>query len=262
MIPADNISRLTGRIYDYLWRSDAIPMVRLRDLLAEHFDSVGPAAIVGGLVRDLAMKGTAGFRSDIDLVIDAPVDRVDRLATSLAATPNRFGGYSAVTPHWKIDFWALSNTWAAAVGLVEVRSFADMVDTTFFDCDAICYETQRPRRMHAIDGYLEGLRDRRLEINLLPNPSIDGNLLRAARRLLLWGFQPGERLRAFIARELNEESYGRMADVEGRLYQNPILDTFGTARRLASALLDGGEPSRFPAFGEQLGLPGLQGDGE
>ena len=260
MLPADNIPRLTGRIYDYLWRSDATPMVRLRDLLAEHFDGVGPAAIVGGLVRDLALKGTAGFRSDIDLVINAPSERVDRLAAGLAATPNRFGGYSAVTAHWKIDFWALSNTWAAAVGLVKVRSFADIVHTTFFDCDAICYETQRPRRMHALEGYLERLRVRRLEINLLPNPSIDGNLLRAARRLLLWGFQPGERLRAFIARELNEESYRRIVSVEGRLYQSPVLDTFGSARRLMKALLDGGEPSRFPAFGEQLGLPGFESE--
>lgn len=231
-------------------------MMRLRILLGETFAPLGPVAIVGGLVRDIARKGKVGFRSDVDLVIDAPVERVATLAAKLTASSNRFGGFSAISPHWKVDFWSLPNTWAAAVGLVKVRSLADIVRTTFFDCDAICYDVQN-RKVHALPGYLDRLRDRSLDINLLPNPSIDGNLLRGARRLLLWGFRPGPALRDFISRELNEASYIRIIYTERRLYQNPVLDGFGSARRLRQALLEGADASLFPAFGEQLELPGL-----
>jgi hypothetical protein len=45
-------------------------------------------------VRDLARVGKQGFRSDVDLVIGAPVADVQALAARLSARPNRFGGYT------------------------------------------------------------------------------------------------------------------------------------------------------------------------
>ncbi len=233
-----------------------MPIQRLREILETRFEPLGPIAIIGGLVRDIARRGKVGFRSDVDLVLDAPPDRVAALASELDATPNRFGGYSSIHPHWKIDFWSLPNTWAAAVGLVGVKTLADLVKTTFFDCDAICYEVQR-RKVHAPPGYLDRIAARTIEVNLLPNPSIDGNLLRAARRILAWDFRPGPTLRSFIERELNEESFKRIVAVERTLYANDLLGQFGSARHLVAALLDDDRPPLFPGLGQQLELPGL-----
>lgn len=256
MLPAASIPALKRRMDDYVWREEGVPMMRLRILLRERFLPLGPVAIVGGLVRDMARKGKVGFSSDVDLVVDAPAANVAELARELGAKPNRFGGYSTVHPHWKVDFWALGSTWAAAVGLVDVTSLADVVRTTFFDCDAVCYEI-RARRIHALPDYLHRLGSRQLDINLLPNPSIDGNLLRSARRLLLWGYHPGPALREFIRRELNEESFRRIVTTEAEIYRGAILGVFDSAAHLAEALLEGVSASSFPAFGLQLELPGL-----
>lgn len=256
MTLAETLPKLKRRIDDYLWREDGLPIQRLREILATKFEPIGPVAIIGGLVRDIARKGKVGFRSDVDLVIDAKPARVVTLAAELNAIPNRFGGFASIHPHWKIDFWSLPNTWASAVGLVPVNTLPDLVNTTFFDCDAICYEVQK-RRVHALPGYLERLAERTIDVNLLPNPSIDGNLLRAARRILLWHFRPGPGLRAFIERELNEESFDRIVATERTIYPNDVLATFGGARQLADALLGVVMPTKFSGFGEQLKLPGL-----
>lgn len=256
MTPAETLPKLKRRIDDYLWREDGLPIQRLREILATKFEPLGPVAIIGGLVRDLARKGKVGFRSDIDLVIDAEPARVAALAAELDATPNRFGGFASVHPHWKVDFWSLPNTWASAVGLVRTNTLADLVDTTFFDCDAICYEVQK-RKVHALPGYLERLAERTIDVNLLPNPSIDGNLLRAARRILLWHFRPGPGLRAFIERELNKESFDRIIATEQMVYSNDVVSTFSGPRSLAEALLGDEMPTQFSGFGEQLELPGF-----
>ncbi|WP_370034204.1 hypothetical protein [Qipengyuania mesophila] len=256
MNPAETLPKLKRRIDDYLWREDGLPIQRLREILATNFEPLGPVAIIGGLVRDIARKGKVGFQSDIDLVIDAEPARVAALAAKLDATPNRFGGFASVHPHWKVDFWSLPNTWASAVNLVRTRTLADLVDTTFFDCDAICYEVQT-RKVHALPGYLERLAERTIDVNLLPNPSIDGNLLRAARRILLWHFRPGPGLRAFIERELNEESFDRIVATEQLLYSNDVLGFFSGTQQLLDAILGDKMPTRFSGFGEQLELPGF-----
>ena len=255
MQPAETLPKLKRRIDDYL-RDDALPIRRLREILATRFQPLGPVAIIGGLVRDIARRGKVGFRSDIDLVVDAAPESVAALALTLGATPNRFGGFSSIQPHWKVDFWSLPNTWAAAVGLVQVQSLADLVHTTFFDCDAICYEIGK-RRLHALPGYLERINKRSIDVNLLPNPSIDGNLLRASRRILLWGFRPGPGLQNFITRELNEHSFARIVETERSLYPNSVLDHFASAFGLCEALLNDRAPMMFPAFGEQLDFPGF-----
>lgn len=256
MTPAETLPKLKRRIDDYLWREDGLPMQRLREVLEAKFQPLGPVAIIGGLVRDIARKGKVGFRSDIDLVIDAEPACVAAVAAKLGATPNRFGGFASVHPHWKVDFWSLPNTWASAVGLVRTDTLADVVHTTFFDCDAICYEVQN-RKIHALPGYLDRLAARTIDVNLLPNPSIDGNLLRAARRVLLWRFRPGPGLRAFIERELNEESFDRIVATEQIIYPNGVVGTFSGPRQLADALLGDEVPTQFSGIGDQLELPGF-----
>ncbi|OYU16442.1 MAG: hypothetical protein CFE37_00095 [Alphaproteobacteria bacterium PA4] len=257
MVPADSLPKLKRRIDDYL-RETAPPIQRLREMLDRQFKPLGPVAIIGGMVRDFARKGKVGFRSDIDLVIDAEPSVVTRLAAEMDAKPNRFGGFSSKHPHWKVDFWSLPNTWASAVGLVQVHSLADLVHTTFFDCDAICYEIKaKGGVLHARDGYLERIAARTIDVNLLPNPSIDGNLLRAARRILLWGFTPGPSLRQFIERELNQESFLRIVHTEQLIYPNAVVSMFSNGKTLVSALLDPNAPQSFAGLGEQLELPGF-----
>jgi hypothetical protein len=179
------------------------------------------------------------------------------LAEKLNARPNRFGGYAFHHPHWKIDFWALETTWALRQGHVSVSTLADVTQSTFFDCDAILYDLHG-RSVIASENYFERLHQNTIDIQLAPNPSLDGNLLRAIRRLLCWGSRPGERLSAFIGENLTDASLLRIQEVEARLYANRVLHGFDGVRDLKAHIFDPNVRRRIDtSFGEQLRLPGV-----
>jgi hypothetical protein len=255
-VAADN-DILKRRVDDYLWRDESMPLVRLRELLDSHFKVFRRIAIIGGLVRDLARKGAAGFRSDIDLVIDAPQEEVAALAFRLKARANRFGGYAYSHPNWKLDFWALETTWAATSGYVRVKELGDLTRCTFFDWDAILYDL-RSRKIISRIGYLETLRRNEIEINLLPTPSIHGNLLRSVRRLLLWNLEAGPLLKDFIVEHLDAETFRTIAKTEQSIYPNPVLRTFENVDALSSQLFSlEARPQISTSFAKQLNLPGV-----
>lgn len=255
--PARDRQLLKRRIDAFLWRDQSMPVKRLRRLLDERFASIGRVAIIGGLVRDIARRGRASFRSDVDLVIDAPKAEVEELATHLAATANRFGGFAYHHPHWKVDFWALENTWAVVNGHVEASRLEDLVHSTFFDCDAILYDIQT-RKVVAAEAYFERLARNEIDINLRANPSEDGNLLRAIRRVFSWGVEPGPQLREFIFQNLDDDTFQRIHRTEIGLYPIAITTHFGSAGALRSCLLDPQKRSEFEtSIASQMRLPGV-----
>jgi hypothetical protein len=255
---AEGFPQLKRRVDDYIWREPGTPIQRLREILDAHFMAFTSVAIVGGLVRDIARRGKVGFKSDIDLVIAADTAQVSALARKLNATPNRFGGYASHHPHWKIDFWALETTWAATNGHADVHNVQDVLNTTFFDCDAVCYEI-KSRKLYAREDYLHRLEDRVIDINLLPNPSIEGNLLRAIRRILMWGYHPGPRLHQFISEYLTDTSLASLAETEERVFTNIVVGAFDRSEKLKSILFSDNPKSLFnTAVGKQLMLPGFE----
>lgn len=257
MCVAASVPLLKNRVYRYL-KEPGSPHKALREFLNVELKDFERIAIVGGLVRDLARRGKVGFQSDIDIVIDGDVGKVSELARRLNAQPNRFGGFGWKSDRWKFDFWALHATWAATNGHVLVTQLSDIPKTTFFDCDAVCYD-YRAKTIHASPDYLLRLRARTIDINLLPNPSVEGNLLRAARRILLWGYRPGETLRTFIDDHLDEASFRSIADTEADLFQSPVTQAFeGPAELKAALLADRLTSALNTAANEQLILPGLR----
>lgn len=255
--PARNHQLLKRRIDTFLWDDVSMPVRRLRWLLEDEFTSRGRVAIIGGLVRDIARRGADGFRSDVDLVIEAPRQTVKDLALSLDASPNRFGGYGYQHPHWKVDFWALEDTWAVVHGHVEAERLDDLVHSTFFDCDAVLYDIE-DRQVMASESYFERLAKNQIEINLRPNPSEDGNLLRAIRRIFCWGAEPGPLLHRFIFETLDEERFEQLHKVEQKLYPIAVTTYFKSAAALKLGLMD---PSKRidleTSVAEQMQLPGM-----
>lgn len=234
MSTAPNKSALKRRLDRYFWANETGEMVFLRRVLEDRFAAFDRIAVIGGLVRDFAREGRAGFRSDVDLVIDAPADRVAALAAELGATSNRFGGFGCKQGPWKIDFWALETTWARRH--VSVQRLEDIVACTFFDWDAIAYDL-KGRRLICADNYLGRIRKRTLDINLLPNPSPMGNLVRAVRRLVLWKLQAGPSLQGFISEHLDEAALRFIQEKEAELYASPVSTRWSTADKARAALL-------------------------
>ena len=223
---APNSSALKRRLDRYFWDNKLAEMKCLRATLTTHFGAFERVAVIGGLVRDFAREGPSGFRSDVDLVIDGPVEDVARLAKHLRATPNRFGGYGCKEGLWEIDFWALETTWGRQH--VPVRKLEDVVSCTFFDWDAIAYDLWE-KKLICTDGYLERIRQLTLDINLRPNPSPMGNLVRAIRRLVRWQAYPGPALREFIDEYLDEDALRFVQAKETELFQNPVSTCWRTA---------------------------------
>lgn len=249
---APNHYALKRRVDRYFWSNQSTEMACLTATFDECFRKFPRVAVVGGLVRDFARAGRSGFRSDVDLVIDAPAGTIARLAERVGANPNRFGGYSSKQGPWKIDFWALETTWGRRY--VQVSRLEDVIACTFFDWDAIAYDLWE-RKLIWSDDYMERLRQRVLDINLLPNPSPIGNLLRAVRRLILWDCYPGPRLKEFIKGHLHDAALSYIQRKERELFPVRVSTDWRTAEEARVALLKR-EPTicKQPELGLKIGL--------
>lgn len=192
----------------------------------------GELALVGGMLRDIALFGNAKFNSDLDFVID-PVDLASFEAEMLStgARINRFGGYSLPEnwgENWKIDVWPLERTWAHVNGHADVHSFADLVNVTFFNCDAIIYAIGHGNldagELRFGSEYFLNLDRRILEINLQPNPNPIGNAVRAFRYALSKGFRWGSRLSRFVEGNFSANWWKTLLEAEMRSFQSRYLN--------------------------------------
>jgi hypothetical protein len=166
------------------------------------------------MLRDIALFGNASFRSDIDFVIDPFEPEIfEKEMASIGAKVNRFGGYALPFGKWQVDVWSLKKTWAHMAGHIQVETFDDLKNTTFFCCDAIFYDLSA-KKIHAKQGYFEDLGRRILEVNLLPNPNPKGNVVRALRYSILKGFFWGPQLTKFVAEIVDQIGWRAISEIE------------------------------------------------
>jgi len=172
----------------------------IRDRLFRAMASWSEFALFGGFIREVHLFGrTADFR-DIDVVVPGTsMNRFAKKVQAFAPEINRFGGAKFRSEGLLVDAWPLGFTWAFREGLLE-PSYANLAKSTFLNVDAIVADLSRTGRVRIFDeGYLDGLRDRTLRINLRPNPvpfhSASKAIVFAARS----GFQIDEGLTEYIA---------------------------------------------------------------
>ena len=184
----------------------------------------GRLVLIGGMLRDLALFGNDGFRSDVDSVI-VPDDLAafENHMNSIGAATNRFGGYALPSRRWQIDVWPLERTWAQVEGHVKVRTLGDLLSATFFKCDAIIYDIDY-RRIKTAPGYFQDLDRKLLEINLQPNPNPKGNAVRAFRYALMKGFRWGPQLSRFIDGMVASHEWDALLEVEKRSFGQQYLN--------------------------------------
>ncbi|MDO5705808.1 MAG: hypothetical protein Q4G49_12165 [Paracoccus sp. (in: a-proteobacteria)] len=184
----------------------------------------GHLVLIGGMLRDVAMFGNAGFKSDLDFVID-PYDLAafEKHMHAIGARVNRFGGYALPSKRWQIDVWPLQRTWAHLKGYVRVSTVGDLRDVTFFSCDAIIYDLSH-KKLSAKPGYFDDLDRKVLEINLRPNPNPKGNAVRAFRYALIKGFHWGPNLSRFVAETIDEVGWNALRESEISSFKTRYLD--------------------------------------
>ena len=150
--------------------------------LIEILNGTGKVAIFGGMLRDLSLRGNRFFDSDVDLVVDSDGRSLTTLMNDMGASRNSFGGFRLAFKKWKVDVWAVETTWAFKEGFVAGSRFEDLVRTTFFDWDAIVFDTASSK-IHAFPGYLSLLRKGVVGMNLESNPNPFGTTIRILRIL-------------------------------------------------------------------------------
>lgn len=210
------------------FKRDSLRSIELDDIALAPLHKVGRVFVIGGAIRDLAIFGAMDRPiSDIDLVVTGRAAGVDSFARSIGAIGNRFGGYQLKTKGLKIDFWPMSRTWAKTAGHVRVQHPHHLLRCTFFDWDSVLYEISTGKII-ADRSYLNLLRSRRIDINLRPNPSELGSLVRGLRRIALYDALPGPNLRRFIDEFTKKYSWLDIAEAERGAFHIHFLSNFSS----------------------------------
>ena len=153
----------------------------------------------GGVLRELAMFGRRGFRSDIDIVVDGDWEQVERYLQCIAAKQNRFGGYRLDIGTWPVDIWAARDTWAIRQGLVRFQGIESLLGTTILNWDAILMDW-RTKQIICGSTYFRDIRERIMDIVLEENPNPLGAAVRAFRHFCM---KDAQRITCSAARYLS-----------------------------------------------------------
>ncbi len=146
--------------------------------LFRDLNPIGEVLLFGGLLRNAALFGLTNFRSDIDVVVaGSKAESLARVLDRFGPVRNSFGGYRLRLDSFQVDIWTLDSTWAFRKGLVKGETVEDLLQTTFFNWDAIAYSLNSGT-LYSKDGYIEEIRGSFLDIVLSVNPNPIGMLKR------------------------------------------------------------------------------------
>jgi hypothetical protein len=189
----------------------------------ERLSLYGEVLIFGGMLRDLLLRGNAGFDSDIDVVlVGANHDQVEKALAPLDAQRNRFGGYRLAKRHWKLDVWHLEDTWAFQQALVAPVAPDQLVHTTFFTWDAAVF-SMSSGSVWLHDQFQEHVVARILDINLAPNPNPEGAALRAVRAVVRDHARMTSAVAKYVLEAIDESSVESLVQREGSSYADRLL---------------------------------------
>jgi len=205
------------------------------------------AYVFGGALRDIALLGAARFESDVDIVVQVnDHSAFTDILEQFEATQNKFGGYRARFGRWNFDIWEVDRTWAFSVGAVKARGHLSLLETTFFNWDAILYDC-RTSTLHHRPNYFSDLSAKYLELVLEDNPNTVGAFVRSLRTLCLSDeILAGPKLSKFIKEQLEKTSNQEILAYEQLSFRSKRLsDGVLTDLRSRASEWNYGKPFRW-----------------
>lgn len=184
----------------------------------------GDLYLFGGILRDMALFGRKGFNSDIDIVVEGDWVSCENYLKFKGARKNKFGGYRLYIEDWPIDIWNAEKTWAIAQGLIEYKGVSSLTNTTIINWDAILMNW-RTKNFICRDGYLESLKERKLDIVLESNPNPIGMAVRVFRHIGMK--EPNQitpKAMDYLARSTANYSFAELRTNEIRSYKNTVIE--------------------------------------
>lgn len=221
--PAKSLDHVVRRVRSFLSEPEQAEVTQLLEKLAKHSE----LAVFGGFLRDIALAGRKGFRSDFDVVMKtSQTTTIDGLLPNGSWSRNKFGGYRIVLERWQVDLWEFSETWAFKQGHVSGATWQDLGSTTFFNWDAIVLELAS-WKLHASNDYLRLLNSSILDINLRPNPNPLGMVVRALRAVSSGRVKLAPRLASYVATALRDYSDDAVIEAERTGFTSLALGSGG-----------------------------------
>lgn len=180
--------------------------------------------LFGGVLRDLALFGKRGFKSDIDIVVDGDWKNCSEYIQSLGATKNKFGGFRLDISGWPVDIWHAKETWAIAQGLVQYKDIRSLTKTTILNWDAILMDW-KTKKIICPENYLEALRERQMDIVLQQNPNPLGAAVRVFRHLCSKDAKSITQTTAeYLAQSTEKYTYSQIKEHELSSYGNTEIE--------------------------------------
>lgn len=180
--------------------------------------------VFGGALRDISLHGALSFVGDVDTVVQVhDGEALMEVLGRYEAVQNKFGGHRVRFGRWNFDVWEVSRTWAFAEGVVEAHGPLSLLETTFFNWDAILYDW-RSGSLHHGQDYFSDLSQRYLELVLEENPNAVGALVRTLRTICMSDeIRTGPRLSAFVVGGLEDISNEEILSYEANSFPRKRL---------------------------------------
>ncbi|MCQ3000763.1 hypothetical protein NLO98_13500 [Pseudomonas syringae] len=165
------------RFFDSSKRSEVLSFIT-------HLSHVGEVLVFGGLLRDIALFGSKGFNSDIDLVVDCSVEGLKAFfdGGKHAFKRNKFGGYRLEVGGWTVDVWPIRETWAFKHTPITYVGRESLLLTTITNWDSVIYSF-KDKKIISSSCYLDCIRYGELDIVLTDNPNEAGVLMRVIKAI-------------------------------------------------------------------------------
>lgn len=189
----------------------------------EELNEVSSAVIFGGLIRDVCLHGVKKFKSDVDIVVRCQDSQAfERFIQSRNVQKNKFGGYRLQVSRWLVDIWEFENTWAFSNGFIDPVDEKSLLETTFFNWDAIFYDVLE-RQLEFRDGYFDDLSNKVLDMNLEDNPNELGAFIRTLRLVSKNSAKTSRGLTEFMLSSFDKTLDCQILNYEKNHFQSSLL---------------------------------------
>lgn len=180
--------------------------------------------LFGGLPRDAALRGEQASPRDLDIVLSgATLSEIQDAYRPYLVRKNKYDGIILNVEGIEADVWPLEETWGIRQLKIQNPSFASLLDTTFFNLEAIVVEIEKGGRTLHEGGFLQAIKDQELEINYSDNPYPLLCLTRAIVLAKRFGLQFGPNLLTYLKSTAQSYSVSQVLHLQSSHYRTEAL---------------------------------------
>ncbi|MBP2640461.1 MAG: hypothetical protein H6Q66_1412 [Firmicutes bacterium] len=198
-LSAHNINNVKNYIYEIGQNNKRV------DNLFHQLNRLGDVILIGGAIRDIALKNK--YPRDIDLIINTK-ERLDEYLGEFNFEKNSLEGYKISIEKFTFDIWTTESNWAYKERIINC-SVEEIPKGAFYDFDSVTINLSDGK--FYVDYFNKAIASNLLDIMLedhvvYRNPSPAINIIRAIKIRENWGLDFSKRLMSYMQNWLANSS--------------------------------------------------------